>query len=178
MKKLNYIWETWIAPLSVLIAAILLTVLIVNRINEKDKNDTIIQIVKETKNLIVSDSSEALNKQNFEAFVYSLPFEFPEIIIKNAYFETGHLTSDICLNYNNCFGMKFPKIRYTLANGNYYGWATYESWKLSVIDRLIWDKIYNNTSDFDKYILTLNKKYANEKIDGNYYNRIRKVILK
>ena len=175
MKKFNYIYETWIAPLSVLIGAILLTVLIVNRINEKDKNDTIIQIVKETKNLIVSDSSEALNKQNFEAFVYSLPFKYPEIIIKSAYFETGHLTSDICLNYNNCFGMKFPRVRYTLANGNYYGWATYESWKLSVIDRLIWDEIYNNTDNYDEYCQTLCRKYADKIKDGDYLRKIRRV---
>ena len=145
------------------------------KFEEEEKINTIIQITEEQK--ILTDS-ETLNKQNFEAFVYSLPFEFPEIIIQNAYFETGHLTSNKCVLFNNCFGMKFPTKRFTMANGNYYGYATYDSWKESVIDRLIWDKIYNNTSDFDKYILTLNKKYANEKIDGNYYNRIRKVILK
>lgn len=176
MKKCNYIYETWIAPLSVLIAAILLTIIIAQKIKEEEEQiDRIIQITKETKNLIVSDSSEALNKQNFEAFVYSLPFEFPEIIIKNAYFETGHLTSDICLNYNNCFGMKFPKIRYTLANGNYYGWATYESWKLSVIDRLIWDKIYNNTDNYDKYCQNLCRKYADKIKDGDYLKKIRRI---
>lgn len=101
----------------------------------------------------------------------------PEIVLLQAYLETGFFTSDIFLNGHNCFGMKYPKFRATVAIGEYQGHAKYNSWWDSVIDYAIWQKWYLSkgykieTFDSDAYLVFLNCiRYAE---DPHY---IRKLV--
>jgi hypothetical protein len=62
----------------------------------------------------------------------------PEVVLLQAQLETGFYTSDIFLSGHNCFGMKHPKYRQTVAIGTYQGHAQYNNWIDSVIDYKIW----------------------------------------
>ena len=86
----------------------------------------------------------------------------PEIVLLQAYLETGFFTSDIFLNGHNCFGMKYPKFRATVSIGEYQGHARYNNWWDSVIDYAIWQKWYLSKGykieefDSDAYLVFLN----------------------
>jgi hypothetical protein len=45
---------------------------------------------------------------------------FPKIVVAQALLETGYFTSNVCLNYNNLFGLRRP------SDGSYYRFANWE----------------------------------------------------
>jgi UDP-N-acetylglucosamine pyrophosphorylase len=68
----------------------------------------------------------------------------PDVVIFQSQLETGFYTSDVFLNGNNLFGMKYPKLRKTVASGEYQGHAKYEHWIDSVIDYKLWQDWYKS----------------------------------
>ena len=82
--------------------------------------------------------SEDLLKQ----CLYYERIEYQDIVILQSQLETGYYTSDVFLNGNNCFGMRFPKTRPTVATGIYKEHAQYSHWSDSVIDYALWQKYY------------------------------------
>jgi hypothetical protein len=74
--------------------------------------------------------------------IYYERIEYQDIVLLQSQLETGHYTSDIFLNGNNCFGMRFPKTRQTVATGTYKDHAQYSHWSDSVIDYALWQKYY------------------------------------
>jgi hypothetical protein len=74
--------------------------------------------------------------------IYYERIEYQDIVILQSQLETGYYTSDIFLNGNNCFGMRFPKRRPTVATGTYKEHAQYSHWSDSVIDYALWQKYY------------------------------------
>ena len=118
-----------------------------------------------------------LNKENFEKFVYSLPFSYPDIIIKQCYWETGHLSSNLCKKCNNLFGMRKNYSNVWM----YYehnGWSVYKNWKLSVIDRLEWDYRWATDLNRQEYLNFLQRIYCNKNIDTNYIQKINSIKIK
>jgi hypothetical protein len=85
-----------------------------------------------------------------------------DIVILQSRLETGYYTSDIFLNGHNCFGMKFPKYRPTIATGTYKEHAQYSYWFDSVIDYALWQEWYLSLgyriggSDNNLYLIFLN----------------------
>jgi len=67
---------------------------------------------------------------------------YQDIAILQSRLETGYYTSDLSLNGNNLFGMRFPVHRSTVATGIYKGHAQYAHWSDSVIDYALWQKYY------------------------------------
>jgi flagellum-specific peptidoglycan hydrolase FlgJ len=67
---------------------------------------------------------------------------YPEIVILQSRLETGNYSSDIFLNGNNLFGMKYPGHRSTVAAGIYKEHAKYTHWSDSVMDYALWQKYY------------------------------------
>ncbi|MFZ2285467.1 MAG: glucosaminidase domain-containing protein [Bacteroidales bacterium] len=67
---------------------------------------------------------------------------YQEIALLQARLETGYYTSDIFLNGNNLFGMRYPSRRPTVATGVYKEHARYSHWSYSVIDYAMWQKYY------------------------------------
>ncbi len=82
--------------------------------------------------------SEDLLKQ----CIYYERIKYPDIVILQSQLETGYYTSDIFLNGHNCFGMRFPKTRPTVATGAYKEHAQYSHWYESVIDYALWQDWY------------------------------------
>ncbi|MBE0679887.1 MAG: glucosaminidase domain-containing protein [Bacteroidales bacterium] len=82
-------------------------------------------------------SEELLKKSlEYEGVLYQ------DIVLLQSQLETGHYTSDIFLNGNNLFGMKYPSYRPTVATGTYKEHAKYAHWSDSVIDYTLWQKYY------------------------------------
>ncbi len=90
------------------------------------------------KNIKNKPFSEELLRQ----CLYYEQVKYPEVVILQAILETGFYKSDIFLNGNNLFGMKYPKYRSTVAIGTYKGHSQYEHWSDSVIDYKIWQEWY------------------------------------
>jgi len=92
----------------------------------------------------------------------------PEIVFIQAQIETGYFKSDLFLNANNLFGMRYPRIRDTYASGIYKHHAYYKSWLSCVKDYALWQKHYAEKGyDLDSYLIFLgeigyatNKKYV------------------
>jgi len=88
---------------------------------------------------------------------------YQDIVILQSRLETGYFTSDIFLNANNLFGMRYPSRRPTVATGIYNEHAKYAHWSDSVIDYALWQKYYlsrgyrlESEIDSDFYLLFLN----------------------
>jgi len=106
---------------------------------------------------------DSLNKENVKEYVYTTCHQ-PEIVLKQIYYETGHLTSKICLSNNNLFGMKHPRQRKTFSLGDSLGYAKYSCWKKSIDDYALYQSERNLCSKTKKqYLKHLKDKYAEDK---------------
>ncbi len=103
-----------------------------------------------------------------ELLIKCLDYEgikYKDIVILQSQLETGHYTSDIFLNGNNLFGMKYPNRRPTVATGIYKEHARYAHWSDSVVDYAMWQEYY------------LSRGYRLEgEIDNDFYLIILKSI--
>jgi hypothetical protein len=103
-----------------------------------------------------------------ELFKKCLDYEeikYKDIVILQSQLETGHYTSDIFLNGNNLFGMRYPNRRATVATGIYKEHAKYAHWSDSVIDYAMWQEYY------------LSRGYRLEgEIDNDFYLIVLKSI--
>jgi hypothetical protein len=96
---------------------------------------------------------------------------YQEVVLLQSRLETGYYTSDIFLNGNNLFGMKYPSHRPTVATGTYMDHAKYDHWSDSVIDYALWQQYYisrgyriEEGADTDFYLVFLKSiPYAEDK---------------
>jgi len=97
--------------------------------------------------------------------------KYQEVVLLQSRLETGYYTSDIFLNGNNLFGMKYPTHRQTVATGTYRDHAKYDHWSDSVIDYALWQQYYisrgyriGEGEDTDFYLVFLKSiPYAEDK---------------
>jgi len=89
--------------------------------------------------------------------------KYKDVVLLQSRLETGNYTSDIFLNGNNLFGMKYPSCRPTVATGIYKEHARYDHWSDSVIDYALWQQYYISRGyriggghDSDFYLVFLN----------------------
>lgn len=106
--------------------------------------------------------------------------KYQDIVSLQSQLETGYYTSDIFINANNLFGMRYPKYRPTVAAGIYKEHARYAHWSDSVIDYALWQKWYlsqgyriEGNDDNDFYLVFLKCiPYAEDK---NYIPKLVKL---
>jgi uncharacterized FlgJ-related protein len=84
----------------------------------------------------------------------------PDKVFAQVRLETGDLTSNICLRYNNLCGMKYPRKRQTKAIGRYKTIAVYRTWQESIQDYLIWQDAFYKGGDYYEF---LEGRYATDK---------------
>lgn len=116
------------------------------------------------------------SKENLQEYLISNCVLHPEIAYAQAVLETGNFTSRIFRENNNLFGMKLAEKRRTLAVGERYGHACYDTWQDSVDDYLLWQQQWLRTpieSEKDYYRL-LDRVYAE---DPNYI-KVVKIVRK
>jgi len=69
------------------------------------------------------------------------------------FLETGNLKSDICINNNNLFGMRYPRVRQTTAIGIRKEHAHYRNFVESIRDYALWqDNMYDGSSDYYAFL--------------------------
>lgn len=93
----------------------------------------------------------------------TLNVEHPHIVFAQMRLESGNFKSDLAKNNDNFFGMKYPRQRATVAQGNDRGYAYYRSWSYSVLDYAIWQRRYASGLTEEEYLEMLSEKYAEDK---------------
>lgn len=103
-----------------------------------------------------------LTKDNVLFVIKQLGLHHPEIVMKQAILETGHLTSKLCVKFGNLFGIK--------KNGKY---AHYKHWTQSIRDYkdLVQYK-YKRGEDYYKFLTRIG--YAE---DPNYISKVKKIQI-
>jgi uncharacterized FlgJ-related protein len=114
--------------------------------------------------------------------IYLLYFEilenniqYPDIALAQAILESGYMTSQIFIENNNLFGMRFPERRETTAISENKGYSVYDCWTDSVKDyKLFQDFLFRNKEKTrDEYFDYLSRIYAE---DGSYVFFVKKII--
>jgi len=97
-----------------------------------------------------------------------------EIAFKQAQLETGWFTSDLFINANNLFGMRYARVRDTYASGVYKYHAEYKTWISSVKDLALWQAWYASKGyDLTDYFAFLEEiGYATDK---KYIKKIKEI---
>jgi len=89
------------------------------------------------------DQLHELSWENIDYWLEEFEIDHPEIVKQQIALETGMLTSTICAENNNLFGMKEPRVRETTALGTKRGHAYYENYVDSIKDYKLWqDNMY------------------------------------
>lgn len=123
--------------------------------------------------VIIKEDQEELNMDNVRNFVREMRIQNEDIVIAQIILETGNLSSDICKNNNNLFGMKVPGSRPTTAIREQNNHAAYKNWKDSVRDYAIWQASFARNLSEDQYFQLLDQMYAE---DTSYVNRLKQII--
>lgn len=103
------------------------------RITNRAKNDTI---------------GDELTYCNVYLYAKKQGIKFPDVYIRQCIMESGHFTSEVCIQRNNIHGMHNPTVRKnkSIANrGEKY--AKYKSWKDCVKDYKLWQDMHTDTID-------------------------------
>lgn len=123
----------WISVL--LISLIIYTTSItVYLVKNNQQQITKIEVVK-TIEIIKKDTlkSKKLNTKNVLKEIRLNNIYFPEIVLKQALFETNNLKSNICLENNNLFGIRhYPNFDTTYAIAKNRGFLCFKTWEDSV----------------------------------------------
>ena len=141
-----------------------------NYIREKEKR---IITDETTINLITNNS---FSKGSFIKEVNSCNFQYPDIIIAQAYIESTYFTSPVFKENNNMFGMRLAKQRLTLSKYDNLNHAIFNTWKDCVKDRLIYEALYLNNLSKEQYYAYLDKVYA--RAGGISYSTLIKQVIK
>ena len=88
--------------------------------------------------------------------------KYPKIVIAQALLETGYFTSNVCLNYNNLFGLRRP------SDGSYY---TFDNWEESV--KAYRDYVQYKYKGGDYFSFLKRIGYAEDK---QYVSKVRSIV--
>ena len=129
--------------------------------------------------LSVSFTTSPVNEKPTYEGVYNeileQEIEFPDIVFAQCMLESGNLTSKICKENNNLFGMKVPSRRETLATGQRYGYAKYAYWQESIGDYYLYQQMLFSKKSYTRkeYLAHINKTYSETK---GYVNRLNRIL--
>jgi hypothetical protein len=140
------------------------------------KEQIVDKIINRVKSFFGNDevSNKPFSVENLKSEIVKQGIKYPNIVLAQATWESGHFKSDIFKENNNLFGMKKPSVRKTLATGENRGHATFKNWVDSVIDyKMFQDQNgYSNLSVKD-YMTKLEKQYCP---GCDYANKITKMM--
>lgn len=89
------------------------------------------------------DSLHVLNWENIDYWLEYFDIKHRDIVKKQIILETGGLTSYLCREQHNLFGMRHPNVRETTSLGSAYGHAYYKNYIDSIKDYAIWQQYYD-----------------------------------
>ena len=108
--------------------------------------------------LAISKGVDAQTEQEIYDYMLCVGIKHPDVVLKQAIYETGHFKSHIFLQKNNLFGFRHKK------------YMVFDNWQACLDYYKVWqDKHYKNDSiDYYKFLEKLNfsgkirKKYTSE----------------
>ena len=106
---------------------------------------------------------QEINAERVMLLLNALNVEHSHVVFAQMRLESGNFKSDLAKNNDNFFGMKYPRQRATVAQGNDRGYAYYRSWSYSVLDYAIWQRRYASGLTEEEYLEMLSEKYAEDK---------------
>lgn len=169
------------ALLTIIIILILVILMLIAHMSKhnvsKTENNTDILSEKTLEHYIgeaILYPSYEINDSILECYLTEVGAWYPDILLAQAKIESGTYTSNVFKAANNLYGMKTVNSRFHCQTGRYNSYGHYDSWKLSVIDRILWDLfIFDSIKpDRDQYLRAL-RNYAEAQ---NYIETIEKVI--
>lgn len=115
------------------------------------------------------------------AYIVSCKAWYPDIIMAQYKIESTSGTSDVAKNANNFFGMRpvsGKRKHYTTQRhgDSYCGYAVYDNWKLSILDKILWEHFRFNGVKPDKE--TYLKAHLNYAEADEYLKVVKKVAAK
>lgn len=118
--------------------------------------------------------NDDFNEEKLISYLKSIRIKFPYIVLAQAKLESGNYTSFIFKSNNNLFGMRQPLVRVTISLGYKLGYASYNSWRESVLDYALYSTRYiKDISSEEDYYKFLGDAYAE---DPNYVNKLRHIV--
>lgn len=125
---------------------------------------------------IINQKTVKPEPDNVEALIIICNCWYPDIIMAQYQLESAKGTSYIAKKNNNLFGMKKAWTRKSVRCKSFdtKGYAIYNNWQLSVIDRIYWEEhaFGNKKPSRKEYLDYIKKVYAE---DVNYINKITKI---
>jgi uncharacterized FlgJ-related protein len=119
---------------------------------------------------------EGLNYQSLWSELKANDIQYPEIVFAQAILESGHFKSVVCRTNNNLFGMKYPKVRKSMATGSRRGYAIFPDWKASVQDYKLWQDRFlkrRSITNSKEYLMHLDRMYSETR---GYSAMLKKII--
>lgn len=166
MKLLMQMFTLLVVCMIIILGASITIFIVINLFKETKKieNKPIINaidtVISEEPKFFSQTPQEGLE----EALVY-YKLEHKEIVLAQAILETGHFTSDVCVKYNNLFGL------YNSKEKQYYRFA---HWSESVIAYKEWiQRRYQSPDNYYTFLKELN--YAEDK---NYTKTLKEIVNK
>jgi len=151
------------------------------------QNEIIIENYKENKELrteldnlkqkrdslqVELDSLHVISWDNIEYFIDTLHIAHKDVVMRQIALETGSLSSAICQENHNLFGMKEPRIRETTALGTKRGHAYYKDYIDSIKDYKLWQDARRVNEETDYYAFLAGVGYAEA---SNYINTLKNI---
>lgn len=102
-----------------------------------------------------------LNLENLYAVLAKYDVKCPRIVAAQAILETGHFTSQLCMEGHNLFGLRHP------SDGSYY---TFDNWEQSV--KAYHDDVQYKYNGGDYYTFLRRIGYAEDK---NYTGKVKRI---
>lgn len=123
------------------------------KLESKMKIDSLQRVIDERDMKLDSISRRELNWENIEYWMDEFGVKHKAIVMRQVYLETGNLTSTICIENKNLFGMRLPRVRKTTAIGAKRGHAQYNDFVMSILDYAIWqENMYNGEKDYYAFL--------------------------
>ena len=135
-----------------IVAMVLIIIyILVSEAEEKRKDREVRNLIDEAKEYrdceidslqaeIDSLSLQVLSWENIDYWIEFYQIQHPEIVKQQIRLETGNLTSTICMENQNLFGMKLARVRETTAIGENRGHAVYSSFSQSIADYFLYQE--------------------------------------
>lgn len=114
---------------------------------------------------------EYISLNDIKSLLIQHNIQYHEIVLAQIRLETGNLSSFLCRENKNLFGMKYPRQRETTALGENLGHAFYESYAACVADYAIWQQYHTIEGCYYSFLNSIG--YAE---DGDYINKLKELI--
>lgn len=107
-------------------------------------------------------------------YIVEIKAWYPDILLAQAKIESGSYSSTVFKKANNLYGMKQVNSRFHCQTSSFNSYGGYDSWKLSVLDRVLWDMfIFDSIKPEREVYLRALRNYAESE---TYVQAIQKVI--